>query len=252
MSGTDGATATAAGTATDAAATTTTTAAGTTTTTDTGTAAAGGAGAQTQAQPTIEQLQADVEKWKALSRKNEQTAKAKNETDAAQKKLLAEVAAKLGISTADGQPTAEQITAQLEAAQRDAASRSRELAVLRAAGPLGADGDALLDSRAFAAVLDGLDPAEPEGIKAAIRAALAQSPGKYALASAQTGAAASGTDTAAGNGVGTAAAGASSAGDFTSSSAGARQWTQADVDRATPAQVTEALANHLLDNLLAS
>lgn len=245
MSGTDGATATnaTAGTATENAGTSTTAATGTTTTDQ---AATQQQGAGTQ--PTVEQLQAEVEKWKTLSRKNEQTAKANKDADAAQKKLLTEVAAKLGITTTDGAPSPEQITAQLEAAQRDAATRARELAVLRAAGRLGADGDALLDSRAFAAVIDGLDPAQPQGIEAAIKAALAQSPGKYALATGQAAAAGDGTTGTAAN----TGAAASSAGDFTSSSAGARQWTQADVDRATPTQVNEALAKGLLNQLLAS
>jgi hypothetical protein len=247
MSGTDGATDTiaTAGTATGTAATTTTAAAGTTTT-DAGTAAQG-AGAATQAAPTVEQLQADVEKWKALSRKNEQAAKAKTETDAAQKKLLAEVAQKLGIATTDGTPDPAAITAQLEAAQRDAKTRSTELAVLRAASRLGADGDALLDSRAFVAQLEGLET--PEAIEAAIKLAVAQSPAKYATraqgAAAATGPAASNSAVAAAT-----TASASSAGDFTGAAGGNRQWTQADVDAAKPEQVVKAMEQGLLKALL--
>lgn len=241
MSGTDGATATAAGTATDAAATTTTTAAGTTTDAAATQQQTGGT------QPTIEQLQADVEKWKTLSRKNEAGLKAKNEADAAQKQLLADVAAKLGIQTAGGQPDPAQITAQLEAAQRTAKTSATELAVLRAAARLGADGDALLDSRTFVAQLDGLET--PEAIDAAIKLAVAQSPGKYGRG-AQTGA--STTDAGAGTGASTTAgtAGASTAGDFNGASGAARQWTDADVARATPDQVRKAMDQGLLKSLL--
>lgn len=245
MSGTDGVTAAAAGTATDAAATTTTTAGGTTTTEQ--------AAAQQQTagtQPTVEQLQADVEKWKALSRQNEQKAKANRDADEAQRKLLADVAAKLGIPTGDGKVDPAAITAQLEAAQRETKARSTELAVLRAAGRLGADGDALLDSRQFMAQLDALEGTE--AIESAIKLAVAQNPARYAAAAAQTGAAAA-TDGAPANGTATATgtASASSAGDFTGAAGGNRQWTQADVDAAKPEQVVKAMEQGLLKSLLA-
>lgn len=243
MSGTDGATATAAGTATDAAAATTTTSAGNTTT-DTGTAAAGtGTAAAAQTAPTIEQLQADVDKWKAHSRKNEAALKAKNDGDDTRNKLLLEVAQKLGIESAGGQPDAAAITAQLDAANRETKVRSNELTVLRAASRLGADGDALLDSRTFMAQVDGLDG--PEAIEAAIKLAVAQSPARYGR-SAQN--AADGTSAAAA----TQTATASSAGTFDGAQNGARQWTQADVNNATPAQVTEAMNKGLLQALLSS
>lgn len=240
MSGTDGATGTAAATATDTAATTTTTAAATTTT-DTGTAATG-AGAQTQA-PTVEQLQADVEKWRAMSRKNEAALKTKTDADKAQAQLLADVATKLGIQTAGGAPDPAAITAQLEAAQRDAKTRATELAVLRAASRLGANGDELLDSKTFAAQLEGLDTTE--AVEAAIKLAVAQNPGKYAAATTTTGGAAgTGTDTT------TTTVNASSAGDFTGAAGGNRQWTQDDVTRATPEQVVKAMQQGLLKGLL--
>jgi hypothetical protein len=240
MSGTDSATATAAATATDTAATTPTTAA-TTATTDTATSAA--AGTQTQGAPTVEQLQADVEKWRAMSRKNEAALKTKTDADKAQAALLADVAAKLGIQTTGGTPDPAAITAQLEAAQRDAKTRSTELAVLRAASRLKVDGDALLDSRAFVAQLEGLETTE--AIEAAIKLAVAQTPGKYATTQAQT--AGTGADDA---GTATTTANASSAGDFTGAAGGNRQWTQDDVNRATPEQVTKALQLGLLKSLL--
>lgn len=241
MSGTDGATATAAGTATDAAAATTTTAAGTGTT-DAGTAAAGTGTATQTAAPTVEQLQADVDKWKAHSRKNEAALKAKNDGDDTRNKLLLEVAQKLGIESAGGQPDAAAITAQLDAANRETKVRSNEVTVLRAASRLGADGDALLDSRTFMAQVDGLDGAE--AIEAAIKLAVAQSPARYGR---------SGQSAADGTGAATATqtATASSAGTFDGAQNGARQWTDADVARATPAQVKEAHDKGLLRSLLA-
>lgn len=243
MSGTEGATATiaGAGTATDPATTTTTTApAGTGTTDPTGTAAAG------QPQQPVQDAaywQAEAEKWKANSRKNEANAKANREAEAAQKQLLAEVAAKLGIQGADGQPDPKQISAQLEAAQQQNRATALEVAVLRAAGRLGADGDALLDSRTFRAQLDGLDPTQPEGIVAVIQAALTGSPGKYGTAPAP------GT---AGTAPATATATASTASTFDGSPGGNRQWTDEDVARAKPAELQKAMDAGLLKNLLGS
>jgi len=249
MSGTDGGTATAAaGTETGTAATTTTTAATTTTTDQATAAAAAGATAQAAA-PTIEQLQADVDKWKAMSRQNEAKAKAKTDGDEAQRKLLADVAAKLGIATAGGAPDPAAITAQLEAAQRNAKASSVELAVLRAANRLGADGDALLDSRQFLTQLDGLDPAQPEGIEAAIKAALAASPAKYARGT-QAAATDAGAAAATGASTATGTASASTAGDFNGAGGGARQWTDADVRRAKPSEVAKAIEQGLMKTLL--
>lgn len=248
MSGTEGATATiaGAGTATDPAAATTTTAPAGTTTDPTATTA----GQPSQPVQDAAYWQAEAEKWKANSRKNEANAKANREAEATQKALLAEVAAKLGIQTADGQPDPTQISAQLEAAQRQNKTAALELAVLRAAGRLGANGDALLDSRSFVAQLADLDPAQPQGIEAAIQAALAGSPGKYGTS---TGAGA--TSTAGAGNTGTTAAttaGASTASSFNGSPGGNRQWTQDDVNRATPAEVTKAMEQGLLKQLLSS
>ena len=242
MSGTEGApiAGTGTGTATDPAAATTTTAPAGTPTDPTGAAA----GQPQQPVQDAAYWQAEAEKWKVNSRKNEANAKANREADVAQKKLLADVAAKLGIQTADGQPDPAQITAQLEASQRQNQAAARELAVLRAAGRLGANGDALLDSRAFLGQLEGLDPSQPEGIEAAIKAALAASPGKYAAGTPQ--AAAAPAQPAA------TTPPASTASTFNGSPGGNRQWTQEDVDRATPAEVGKALADGLLKHLLTS
>lgn len=203
------------------------------------------AGSQPTA-PTVEQLQAqltamqaDNEKWKALSRKNETRA---GENAAA----LQKAAEALGLTTAQTDPAT--IAAQLQASQAEAKSRAVELAVLRAATRLGADGDALLDSRGFLGRIKELDPGDAEGIKAAISAAVTEAPTKYALAGNTS------TTTAA-----TAQQPAqppqrqaSTGGEFNGQPGGQRQWTKADVDRASPAQVAKAMKDGLLRDYLAS
>lgn len=54
------------------------------------------------------------------------------------------------------------------AAQQQAADTARELAVLRTAQRLGANGDALLDSRAFMATIGALDTADPAALATAV------------------------------------------------------------------------------------
>lgn len=75
----------------------------------------------------------------------------------ARKDIAAQIGKALGLvqdETPDPQALAEQITT-----ERAAAARARtELAVYRAAAANGADPDALLDSRAFLAKVDALDP----------------------------------------------------------------------------------------------
>ncbi|MEU0236773.1 hypothetical protein ABZ234_03715 [Nocardiopsis sp. NPDC006198] len=77
-------------------------------------------------------------------------------------------------------PTAEELTAQLTAAQKAAADRDTELRALRvetaaakAARKAGADVDSLLDSRTFAAKLGELDPSD-DGFTAALDALVAK------------------------------------------------------------------------------
>lgn len=195
---------------------------------------------------------AEAEKWKAIARQNE--ARAKANADAAkaneqQRELLAKVAAQLGLSDPAPDPAA--ITAKLEAAERASKASARELAVLRAATRLGANGDELLDSRQFAASIEGLDPADPEAITAAIKAALASNPGKYGAATGAPAAAATATGQQ-GAQQPAAAPQASTVSEFNGSPGGQRQWTKADVDRATPAQVAKAMRDGLLDAYLAS
>jgi hypothetical protein len=54
------------------------------------------------------------------------------------------------------------------AAQQQAADTARELAVLKAAQKLGANSEALLDSRSFMATVSGLDTADPAALATAV------------------------------------------------------------------------------------
>lgn len=184
--------------------------------------------------------QLDVDKWKTQSRKHEKLQKenaAAAATVPAQQDMLAKVAAALGLDTGDKAPDAAAITAQLEAAKASAASQAREVAVLRAAGRLAADGDALLDSRAFLAQIADLDPADTAAITEAINQAVKANP-RYAAGAAQT--------------VVTPTRQASGTTDFNGSPGGQRQWTEADVARATPAQLATATKAGLLAQYLTS
>jgi hypothetical protein len=141
--------------------------------------------------------------------------------------------------------TAEQLTQQLAAAktEQDAtAARARqaavELAVFRAAATEQVDGNALLDSRAFAAKLDGLDPAAADfaqQVKAAITAAAEQNP-SFKMSPAAPAAPLPPAPPAV----------PKSGPEFGAPPAGPRQWTEEDVARATPAQLQKAINEGLL------
>lgn len=68
------------------------------------------------------------------------------------------------------------LTEQITTATADARAAKVELAVFRAAGSLGGDPSALLDSRSFMATLASVDPADNEAVQAAISVALEANP----------------------------------------------------------------------------
>jgi hypothetical protein len=133
---------------------------------DTGAGAAPDTGSAPAVAPTDQQpdasatdevdYQAETEKWKALARKHETTAKAnKKALDALQRSA----------QPADGEPTTEDLQAQLtehQEAREAAEARAAELAygntINRVAGTLNLDAEALLDSGSFRdAVAEELD-----------------------------------------------------------------------------------------------
>lgn len=179
--------------------------------------------------------------------------KAKEVTDrlaafeAQQEQQRQAMAKALGL-VSDEPPTAEQLAEQLNAtkAQRDAEqARARqtavELAVFRAASAAQVDGNALLDSRSFVSALDGLDPSAPDfgqRVSEAITAA-AEANARYRIeppAPAMPPPPSPPTVPKSG-------------GEFGAPPQGPRQWTDADVAAATPAQVQKAINDGLLVNL---
>jgi len=217
--------------------------------TDTGTGTDGGTGTPDY-KALYEATLADAEKWKGLSRKHEKQAKENadaGQTAAQRQEALDKVLAALGVDAGSSKtPDVNAITAQLQQAQAETRARAVELAVLRAAGRNGADGDALLDSRQFLSSLDGVDPNDATAVTEAVKAAVTANP-RYALTA----------DTAS-QGANTSQQPpapqrqASTVGEFNGAPGGQRQWTQADVDRATPAQLEKAVGDGLLTNYLNS
>lgn len=186
-------------------------------------------------------LAAEVEKWKAMSRHNEAQAKANAaaaQASAAQSDLLAKVAQALGLPEATPDPAA--ISAKLAAAELESRTRATEIAVLRAAQGLKADGDALLDSRAFLTQLKDVDPTNLEAVKAVVAAAVAAEPARFGKTSdvqAPTVPPVAPTSTG---------------GSFNGAPGGNRQWTAQDVKAASPAQVTKAMHDGLLRDYMAT
>lgn len=213
---------------------------GTGTDTATATATDAATGETVDYKALYEAQQADTDKWKGLSRQHEKRSKENADAAAAaaaNQENLRKVAEALGLGTGEKTPDASAITAQLQAAQAIAAQKDRELAVLRAAGRAGADGEQLLDSRQFLAQIADLDPTDTAGISEAIKAAVTANP-RYAAAAAgaqpvvQPARQASGTT------------------DFNGSPGGQRQWTEADVQRASHAEVIKATKAGLLTQYL--
>jgi len=103
-----------------------------------------------------------------------------NAADEARRELLATFSKAVGLETGDKPPTPEELTQQLTqsqgaltTAQEEAAAAKVELHVYRTATRLGANADALLDSRTFCDTIDSLDPSKgPEAFNAAVEKAI--------------------------------------------------------------------------------
>jgi hypothetical protein len=157
------------------------------------------------------------------------------------------IAKALGLKPEEATP--EQILAERDAARaasEASAARAREaaveLAVFRAAAAAQVNGNALLDSRSFAATLSGLDPAAgdfAQRVSDAITAAVEANPGWKLAAPAPPVPAPPAPP----------AVPKSGTGPVTGVPDGPRQWTQADVDRASPAEVQKAMDDGLLQGL---
>ncbi|MFE5895839.1 hypothetical protein ACFQ67_00160 [Streptomyces sp. NPDC056488] len=101
-----------------------------------------------------------------------------NAAQAARQELLATFSKAVGLDTGEKPPTPEELTHQLTqsqtaltAAQEQAASAAIELHVYKTAARLGANADALLDSRTFCDSIDNLDTSDGE-FQAAVEKAI--------------------------------------------------------------------------------
>lgn len=174
----------------------------------------------------------DETDWKAQSRKHETRAQ---QHKAAADKAAADLKAVLdAIATATGQKPADvdpaKLTAELAQARTAARTTQVELAVHRAAGKLGIDGDALLDSRAFAKAAEALDPDADDfakQVEAAVKDAAKGNPRlKTSTGPAQSG------------------------GDFTGSPGTGTPITEAQLQKMTPEAIAKALDKGELAHLL--
>jgi hypothetical protein len=114
---------------------------------------------------------------RAEAGKERTTAKA-NAANEARTELLSTISKALGVE-GDKPPTAEELTRQLThsqsaltEAQEQAASAAIELHVYKTALRLGADAEALLDSRKFCDTIDSIDTSKPEAFNAEVEAAI--------------------------------------------------------------------------------
>lgn len=110
----------------------------------------------------------------------------------ARESLAKDVAKALGMDTGDESPDPDALTKQaqeIDQARTDAATARAEVAVLRTAAAAGADGDALLDSRAFMASLAETDTSDTSAVQQLIAAAVDENP-RFRVALVATGASA--------------------------------------------------------------
>ena len=162
------------------------------------------------------------------------------------------IAKALGLAPDEATP--EQIMAERDAERANAESERRraqqaavELATYRASATLGADGNALLDSRSFVRAIEGLDPSADDfaqRVRDAITEALDAHPEWKAPASARPEPPSTVPEPKPEPTIPR-----SSNGQFTGAPAGPRQWTDDDVARATPQQLVQAMRDGLLQNL---
>lgn len=141
-------------------------------------------------------LEAEVERL----RKENGRSRVDGKTQAAEEArndLVQQLGKALGfVKEGERAPTAEQLVKDLAEATEKGQQAELELAVHKRAGKLGADVEALLDSRSFLAAIKGLDPAKGEDLDNAIKKAVGENP---KLKASQAGAA-GGADIAGGSG----------------------------------------------------
>jgi hypothetical protein len=113
--------------------------------------------------------------------------KVKAATEAAEKSIVERLGKALGVMGEDKTPTAEELAEQVKKAQGTNSALQVENAVLRLAGPAGANAQALLDSRSFMDSIAKIDPSDSEAVKNAITQAVSSNKALAAQAGAFTG-----------------------------------------------------------------
>lgn len=187
-----------------------------------------------------QQRAAEVEEWKGHSRTWETRATANKQAEQAvaeREAQLKKIAEALGI--APEKPDPEKIASELATTRSQAVQLARENAVLLAAPRVGADAQALLDSRSFADQIAKIDPADRAGIEAAIKAAVETNP-RYAFTAQQPAPQAPPPRQA------------STAGSFNAAPGGARQLTAEDVKHLSGAELSKAASQGLLKEYFAT
>lgn len=131
----------------------------------------------------VDSLPADVAKVIKDAREEagkSRTVAKQNAAEEARQELLGTISKALGVE-GDKPPTPEELTRQLtqsqsalSAAQEQATSAAIELHVYKTALRLGADADALLDSRSFCDKIDNIDVSKPEAFNTEVEAAITE------------------------------------------------------------------------------
>lgn len=191
----------------------------------------------------LAKVEGERDEWKSFARKHERTADQLAAKLDQQDALLKTLAEKAGVEV-DGKPDPEKLAAQLTSSRQEAQDRARELAIFRAAAGAHANADLLLDSRQFMARTADLDPTSADfadRVKALVSEAIGANPSLALAAPAPTDPAPVEPSPP--------PLPAASGGNFAGAPAGNRQWTQEDVNRATPEALKKAIGDGLLADL---
>lgn len=124
---------------------------------------------------TIARLERELADARKDAGKARTTAK-QRAADEAKAELAQQIGRALGIVEDGTPPDPDALARQLADEQNKARQTAVELAVYRTAQAAGADPDALLDSRQFAAAVADLDPSDNDAIKAAVQQAVEANP----------------------------------------------------------------------------
>lgn len=204
------------------------------------TAAAPAVAGADEAAAALAKATAERDEWKSFARKHERSSEQLQAQLEQQQALLRTLAEKAGVEV-DGKPDPAKLAEQLTSAQNAAQDRARELAIFRAAAGANANADLLLDSRQFMAKTASLDTTSTDfadQVKALVAETVAANPTLAATPPPPTVPATAPPVTPVASGA-----------NFGGAAGGPRQWTQQDVDRATPDEVAKAISAGLLSDM---